>query len=363
MVFALQSCSLLSMMGDEEYEKVSDTLDLKLKNNRLTFPVKLNDIETSLLFDTGSAVPFLFDDKVLNNKIPEKISKFGSVNNFGNKLDFYRTPLSFENDLFKSDNTVFVVISDFNDLDKCLELQVTGGFYGKYFLDKILNLNFEQQKLFILDSLKKITYTEIESKFFDLAQVRIKLTINGKSEWFHFDTGNIMHPIILKSKSEIINDKVEDFIVKSNKFSLKEKENQTFYYEDFKIDFGDEQISSYVISNSGIKDYKYNNVGIQFIKRYNWILDYKNKKVYYKKYENSEFYVIKAPKNNLYYCTLEEGKLVVTGSLLEDGEPIYKLGNEIVSVDGTPITSQNVCFYLDLLLKTDWNTLNIETKP
>lgn len=363
MVFALQSCSLLSMMVDEEYEKVSDTLDLNLKNNRLTFPVKLNDSETSLLFDTGSTVPFLFDDKVLNNKIPEKISKFGKVSNFGNKLDFYRTPLSFENDLFKSDNTVFVVFPDFYALNECLKLEVTGGFYGKYFLGKILNLNFEQQKLFIIDSLQKTTYTEIESKFFDLAQVQIKLNVNGKNEWFHFDTGNIMHPFIVKSKSEIIKGKVEDFSVKSNKLSLVEKENQTLYYEDLKINFGDEEIISYVTSNSGINDYKYNNVGVQLLKHYNWIIDYKNKKVYYQKYENSELNAIKASKNQLNSSAFEEGKLVITDILLENGEPIYKLGNEIISVDETPITSQNVCFYLELLNKTDWQTLNIETKP
>lgn len=54
---------------------------------------------------------------------------------------------------------------------------------------------------------------------------------------------------------------------------------------------------------------------------------------------------------------------MITEILLEDGKSIYNLGDEIISVDETPITSQNVCFYLELLNKADWNTLNIETKP
>lgn len=306
-LFVLQSCGLLNMMVDEEFETVSDSLDFDLKNNVLTFPVKLNDIETSLLFDTGSTLPFLYDDKVLNNYIPEKISKFGKVNYFGNKLDFYRTPLSLQTELFKSDNTVFVVIPDFYALNECSKREVTGGFYSKYFLDKILNLNFEQRKLFILDSPKKTTYTEIESKFFGLTQIQINLNINGKNEWFHFDTGNTLYPIILHSKSEIIEGKVEDYIVKSNRLSLIEKENQTSYYENFKIKFGDEEVISYVIFNTGIKDNKYNNVGLEFIKRYNWIVDYKNKKVYYENYQTPELIAIKAPKNQLNNGAVEGG--------------------------------------------------------
>lgn len=107
------------MMVSEKFDKESDTLNLTLRNNVLTFPVIINDRETSLLFDTGSEVPFLYDDSVLNNKRPEKISKFGSVTNLGNKLEFYRAPLELETELFNSNNTVFVVFPDFYALNEC----------------------------------------------------------------------------------------------------------------------------------------------------------------------------------------------------------------------------------------------------
>ncbi|MBQ0740650.1 hypothetical protein J9332_40880, partial [Aquimarina celericrescens] len=89
---------------------------------------------------------------------------------------------------------------------------------------------FEHRKLFILDSLKTTPYTEIESKFFDLIQIQIKLNVNGKSEWFHFDTGNVLYPIIVNQNSEVIKDAKYDFNVKSNRLSLVEKQNSTYYY-------------------------------------------------------------------------------------------------------------------------------------
>lgn len=361
-ICSLQSCSLLSMMVDEEFHKISDTLDLTLKNNELTFPVTINDRATSLYFDTGSEGPLLYDDNALNNKKSKKISKFGSVNNFGNKLDFYRTPLSLETELFKSNNTVFVVLPNFYAINKCSKREVTGIFYGKYFKDKILNINFEQGKLFIIDSLKNRTYTEIESKFFGLTQVKIKLKVNGKSEWFDFDTGNVLHPMILNQKSEIIQNIKYDYNVRSNSLGLVEKLNSTYFYENLKISFGDDRVDSYAVTNDGFNKYKHNNVGIQFIKNYNWIIDYKNKKVYYKSYKKSEINSIKVTKDHLNVCAVEEGKLVIVQTFDQTGSPSYKLGVQIISVNNVPITSKNICSYLKLLNKTDWNILDIETQ-
>ncbi|GAA0754924.1 hypothetical protein [Psychroflexus lacisalsi] len=361
-ISALQGCGLVSMMVDEEFEKVDDTLNLNLNKNGLTFPVLINNNETSLVFDTGSTIPFLYDEKVLNNRKPDKISNFGKVNYFGNKLDFYRTPLSFENDLFKSNNTVFVVLPDLYALNDCSKREVTGGFYGKYFLDKILNLNFEHKKLFILDSLKTTTYTEIESKFFDLIQIQIKLNVNGKSEWFHFDTGNVLYPIIVNQNSEVIKDAKYDFNVKSNRLSLVEKQNSTYYYQNYQINFADEQISSYVISNSGIKENKYNNVGLQFIKNYNWIIDYKNQKVYHKNYNQSRLNPIQVSKGHLNKSAVENGKLVVIQMLDQIENQNYDLGDQILSVNGASITPENICSYQELLNNSDWHILDIETQ-
>ena len=350
------------MVVNQKFEKVSDTLDLTLKNNKLTFPVIINDSETSLFFDTGSDTPLLYDDSALNNRKPEKISKFGKVKNFGNKLDFYRAPLELETQLFKSKNTVFAVIPDFYAITECSKSEVTGVFYGSYFKDKILNVNFEEDKLFILDSLKNSNYTEIESKFFGLTQVQIRLSVNGKSEWFHFDTGNVLYPIIVNQNSEIIKDAKYDFKVKSNRLSLVEKQNSTYFYENLKISFGEEQLDSYAVINEATQRYKYNNVGLQFIKNYNWIIDYKNRKVYYKNYNQSRLNPIKVSKGYLNKTVVEDGELVIIQIFDQNKNQIYELGDQIISVNENPITSENICSYSELLDKTDWNTLEIKTK-
>jgi len=359
---ALQSCSLISMTVNEKFDKVSDTLNLTLRNSQLTFPVLINDSETSLLFDTGSDSPFLYDDGVLNNNRPEKISKFGKVNNLGNELKFYRAPLRFDNELFKSNNTVFIIIPNFYAIDECSKREVTGGFYGKYFKDKILNINFEQEKLFVLNSPKNTRYIEIESKFFGLTQIQIKLNVNGRSEWFHFDTGNVLYPIILDQKSEIIRNLKHDFKVKSNRLSLIEKPNNTYFYQNNEINLGTEKVDSYMVSNDGFEEYEYNNVGIQFIKNYNWIIDYKNEKVYYNSFKDSDLNIIEAPKNNLNKCAVEDGELIIIQTLYQTESQIFKLGDQIVSVNDIPITSKNICSYSKLLNNSDWNTLTIETR-
>lgn len=362
-VISLHSCSLLRMIGDQEFEKVSDTLDLTLKNNRLTIPVTLNDSKTSLFFDTGSDAPFLYDVGVLNNKIPEKKSTFGNVSNFGNELEFYYTPLKIETELFKSDNTIFAVIPDFYTVNECSKSEVTGGFYGKYFKDKILNINFEKKKLYILDSLENTSYIEIESKFFNLAQVQIKLNVNGKSEWFHFDTGNTLYPLLLTKNSKIIDGLKYDFATKSDRLSmLTKKANKTFYYKDVTTKFGDKKLNYYAVTNDGTKKYKYNNVGIQFLKNYNWIIDYKNEKVYYESFKNPESNFKEVSINQLNKVAVEEGKLVVIQTLIHTEKPNYKLGDQVISVNETSITSKNICSYLKLLNDSDWNTLSIETR-
>lgn len=361
-ISVLQSCSLLSMIVDQEFVKISDTLDLSLKSNKLTFPVSINDKETYLFFDTGSGSPLLYDDSALNDIKPVKISKFGSINNFGNKLDFYRTPLKLKTQLFKSDNTVFAVIPDFYAINECSKREVKGVFYGIYFKDKILNINFEKEKLFMFDSLKNKDYTEIESKFFKMTQILIKLKVNGISEWFHFDTGNVLYPMVLDQKSEIIKDSEHDFNVKSNRLSLTEKLNTIYFYQNVKVNFGNDQVDSYVVSNDGFEKYELNNVGLQLIKNYNWIIDYKNHKVYYENYKESELNIIKISKNYLNKCAVEDGKLIIIQTLDHTENQFFKLGDQIISVNETPINSKNICSYLKLLNDSDWNTLNIKTK-
>lgn len=155
--------------------------------------------------------------------------------------------------------------------------------------------------------------------------------------------------MVLNQKSKIIKDSEHDFHVKSNRLSLTEKLNTTYFYQNFKIKFGNDQVHSYVVSNDGFEKYELNNVGLQLIKNYNWIIDYKNHKVYYENYIEYKLNVIKASKNHLNKCAVKDGELIVIQKLDQTGSLIYELGDQILSVNEIPITSKNICSYSKLL--------------
>lgn len=106
---------------------------------------------------------------------------------------------------------------------------------------------------------------------------------------------------------------------------------------------------------------KRSTLSFKFIKKFNWIIDRKNNLIYCKPINNNTLnskYVV--PKNSNSVGIINN-KLLVNFSL--NNQTQYVSGDEIISINGTVVTSENICKMTELLNKTpDWNTLKIEIK-
>ena len=112
---------------------------------------------------------------------------------------------------------------------------------------------------------------------------------------------------------------------------------------------------------SVVRSFNANGVGIQFIKNYNWIIDFKKKKVYAKKIKdfNSSSFIEKLTSVK-YKVMATNGHLIIFHK--KDPANKFKVGDEIVSVDGTIVSKANICEFQDLLnANNNWDKFKIET--
>ena len=109
-----------------------------------------------------------------------------------------------------------------------------------------------------------------------------------------------------------------------------------------------------------------NNVGLQYIKRFDWIIEHRYNpntevvmdKVYAKPHVADTMEMSMAR----YGISSADGKLKIMSRLI-DGNEVFKVGDQIVSVNGEKITEENICYYYDLLTENkDWSEFDVKVK-
>jgi hypothetical protein len=215
------------------------------------------------------------------------------------------------------------------------------------------NLSYEEKNQLISEGFK-----EIKSKISFLERIFIYLNINGKEYKMNFDTGNTSNLVLPYKEVKNFQNFPAYHTFGSTHLTvtgLTDSKN-TNYYSDVPVSFGNENVKSGLIVTENLNLY---NVGLSFIKGFDWIIDYKKKKVYYRK--NNIEISVDVPK-------IEKGVIAQEGKLkfmLLGGEFInkYNIGDEIVSVNGEAITTENICEMQNLLNQTkDWDSLNVLVK-
>ena len=110
-----------------------------------------------------------------------------------------------------------------------------------------------------------------------------------------------------------------------------------------------------------VKDLPFNNMGLKAISQFDWIVSAKRNGpvVYVRPHVADEVPPFDAFR---YKFLVSDGKLNIITRLL-DGNEKYKVGDQIISVDGEKITEENICYYYDLLTESkDWSGLEIEVR-
>ncbi|MDR2207006.1 MAG: hypothetical protein LBE36_12725 [Flavobacteriaceae bacterium] len=367
----LTSCKAMKMYKKEEIvAKPSGVQKFEIKNKRILLTSKIDNKDCLLFFDTGAMVTDITDTLLISNFSTLEKSTFGSgTDALGKNFSILRFPASFENDLFSSKNKVITYVSKAKSTSGCpapANVDKIQGIFGIDFFEYSETnflLDFSNSQIEVVSQEKQNQliaegFKEIKSKFPSFSLMKIFLNINGKEYAMDFDTGNTSSLVLPYKEVENFKNLQTQKAIGITHFSVAgaSESNTTYYYNDAPISVGNENVKSALTVSENLKIY---NVGLGFIKGFDWIIDYKNKKVYYR-------------KNNLEIST--ESTSPKIGAMIQDeklkivllaGEFInqYNLGDEIVSVNGEKVTTENICEMRNLVLTTeDQNTLKIEIK-
>lgn len=185
--------------------------------------------------------------------------------------------------------------------------------------------------------------------------------INGVEYECIFDTGNGNAGFLLKDEKRVGSPKENDLVFEgSYGNSIGGRTNKQRFVraqqESFSID-GTEKETEITY----VKDLPFNNMGLKAISQYDWIVSAKRNGpvVYVKPHSVDE---VKPSVMFRYKLIADDGKLKISARLV-DGKEVFKVGDQIVSVNGEKITEENICHYYDLLTESmDWSGLEIEVK-
>ena len=185
--------------------------------------------------------------------------------------------------------------------------------------------------------------------------------INGVEYECIFDTGNGNAGFLLKDEKRVRSPKENDLVYegsygnaiggRTNKQRFVRTPQETF-------SFGGAEKETDI---TYVKDLPFNNMGLKVISQFDWIVSDSRDapKVYVRPHVIDEVPLFDAYR---YKFFVSDGKLKIITRLL-DGNEKFKVGDQIVSVNGEKITEENICHYYDLLTESkDWSGLEIRVK-
>ena len=339
---------------------------IDLINNQVLIHTALDGRPQTLKLDMGASSSVIFDTSVIQNYYLKDKSSFGGARGAANvKMKIKRLPLSISDSLFSSPNKVFTVIENgpFSKKD-CDTSTYNCGLYGLDFFKKnklTILLNFEQNEICNLkaDEFAKLAengFIEIKSDF-KRQNITLYITINGIEYPFVFDTG--FNGALVMPYNENLNF-LNDPHISAEGFEAKTVEGITSgfteYYEEKPVLIGTQQYSTLIMMSHSLK---VKNIGMSFIKGFNWLIDFKNNKIYFKR--NGTEQHAKLTKAVKYIATIVNDKIIIAVRNINFKE--YKIGDEIVSVNGQIVKNENKCALLKVLNESgDWKDLKIVTK-
>ncbi len=327
-----------------------------------TIVVNLENKPQLFIFDTGSMGSVILDSTVIENFKTKKFGHFGTqVSADGNtrKNRMFTTKISC--DLFESNNKL-LGFSSFPK-SKCSKGTTLKGLIG---LDAFFENNTSLFLNYTNNEICNITNKELGEKIkTDSGYKKIKsvckqnqifvfLEIEGKEYKCKLDTGYAGN-IIIPSDSEQHFSNPNKMVLEGTYFTTASSfsTGTEIFFEKMPVMFGGQNYETKVNVSTSIKA---QNLGINFIKTFDWIIDFKNNKVFIRRNKNK----LEGTFNRRvsYYAKAAEKLTIVTK---EASQTKYHIGDEITSVNGQKVTSENSCDMQDLLNKTeDWNTLQLE---
>ena len=185
--------------------------------------------------------------------------------------------------------------------------------------------------------------------------------INGVEYECIFDTGNGAAAFLLQDEQRVDNPGEKDYVFEGS-FGQAiggHTDKQTFVLAD------QERLSLASVDKETevmyVKSLAHNNMGLKAISKYDWIISSRGGKLrMYARPHTTD--VVKPFEASAYRVSTADGTLKILTRLVNGNEK-FKVGDQIISVNGEKITEENICHYYDLLTENkDWSGLEILVK-
>lgn len=235
------------------------------------------------------------------------------------------------------------------------------GFQGlnlsRYRIDFTNNLIYELPDSLSIDTTE---FIPIKCKF-DMNVLFVYPRVNGVEYECIFDTGNGAAGFLLQDEQRVESPNEGDYVYEGSygqaiggfttpqPFVRVQKEKYGLV--------GDDKETEMLY----VKSIAHNNMGLKAIAKYDWIISGwgKTPKVYVKPHATDAAEPFKTPA---YKVSSYDGKLKIVTRLI-NGNEVFKVGDQIVSVNGEKITEENICHYYSLLNKAqDWSEFDVRVR-
>ena len=235
------------------------------------------------------------------------------------------------------------------------------GFQGinvvRYMLDFSNNIIYEIHDSLTIDTTE---FIPIKCKY-ERNVMWVYPRINGVERECIFDTGNGAAAFLLQDEQRVGSPKEGDLVYEgsfgtavgghTDKQRFVRAQNEALSLA------GDDKETSVLYVKSIAND----NMGLAAISQYDWIIANwgGNPKMYARPHKTDS---TKPFKKKPYVLSTVDGTLKILTRLI-DGNEKYKVGDQIVSVNGEKITEENICHYFDLLKEAeDWSGFDVRVK-
>ena len=345
-----------------------DTIHFVIKDNQILLEGELNDEKDTLFYDSGAA---------------GMITKFYTKDNKPKDLEFYNVPMTMADKKGKVKIAPFLIkgqhaMDSFDGFGQAILLDYGDGCDGEVSVSRYTLLGFgglsSRHKMdFTNNRIYKMTLAEMDA--IDTTEyvpvkcrthygvMLISLKVNGVEHECIFDTGN-SGAILLKDGQRTENPKETDYVLEGSygiavggasekqRFVLAPKEA---------VDMAGTETANSICY---LKDVPNENVGLKFISKFDWIIDQRQggSRMYAKPrvIEDVSDKPFEMPFR--YALSTHDGSLKIITRLI-DGNERFKVGDQIISVNGEKITEENICHYYDLLTENkDWSGFDIKVK-
>lgn len=350
-----------------------DTIRFVINNrNQMVLKAKVNEVEDSVIYDSGAGLPFV---QFYTEETKPEGMKFYKVSLMGadQKAKAYMTtiPVHIETPMCIVEhfgNAMLVEDSRACETEPSIDAYNIIGFPGldisPYCIDFTKNQMYAIHDFSLVDTTE---YISVKCKFDKKLNVMfVYPVINGEEYECVFDTGNGGSVLILDAQ-RVENHTDADFLYEGSygkAIGGFTGEQHFVVAPENTIEFAGQKETAFVVYLES--NLAYNNFGLLMIKRFDWVIkrlyNEETYEVTYKMYARPHASdTLEYPKK-YYSLTTADGTLKVA-LRQSDGNEHFKVGDQIISVNGEAITEENICYYYDLLTEhQDWSEYGIKVK-